>query len=551
VPEVTGTSLSDATVLHQVGGAATAWTTVNNAEALPGVLTPLTWSFWERPIEVGLRAAFADMGVLPAREVVLPESIDDRSSAVFYGRYAGNVDRMRAYADLIPGTSGDALERQIFGSVRPHAPGRPSRRRWPAIGVRLPVAAGLLPKRLAETRTQLDRWWRSETSSTDMDPARLRALLVRSQARFQEAIRGHILATMLAQATYQQVAALAAAAGREGAELDLTTGYGGLEESLVLHDVWAVAHNRMPLWEFLASHGYHGPSEGEMSSPSWRVNPAALTGTVRSYSELDESQAPAAVQRRRIVTRLRAEADLLKGMSRARRTRARLVLRLAARHIPLREVGKASFLRAIDVGRYAASGVGHDLAERGVLTDPMDAFLLTVAELADPAITANAALVADLVGERRVLRDSYRLLALPEVWSGNPSPITDHGVTELLVGDKLTGLAVCPGVVEGRVQVLLNPDDGDDFDPGDILVCGFTDPGWMMLINLSGAMVIDVGGALSHGAIVARELGIPTVINTVDGTRLLRTGDRVRVDAGAGTVELLARSEAPAHRTER
>jgi hypothetical protein len=206
-------------VLHQVGATGTAWTTVNNAEALPGLLTPLTWSFWERPIEIALRGAFADMGVLRAREVVLLASIDERSSAVFYGRYAGNVDRMRAYADLIPGTSGDALERQIFGSTRPHAPGGPSRRRWSAIAARLPAAAGLLPRRLAETRTHMHRWWQRETSSTDMHPARLRSLLLESQQRFTQAMRGHILATMLSQATYQRVAALAAAAGREGAEL--------------------------------------------------------------------------------------------------------------------------------------------------------------------------------------------------------------------------------------------------------------------------------------------------------------------------------------------
>jgi phosphoenolpyruvate synthase/pyruvate phosphate dikinase len=130
---------------------------------------------------------------------------------------------------------------------------------------------------------------------------------------------------------------------------------------------------------------------------------------------------------------------------------------------------------------------------------------------------------------------------LPEVWNGNPIPVIDHTITELAVGGKVSGLPVCPGVVEGRVQVLLNAEAEDDFATGDILVCSFTDPSWTMLINLSGAMVIDVGGALSHGAIVARELGIPTVINTIDGTRRLRTGDRVRVDAAAGTVELLAR----------
>jgi pyruvate,water dikinase len=102
---------------------------------------------------------------------------------------------------------------------------------------------------------------------------------------------------------------------------------------------------------------------------------------------------------------------------------------------------------------------------------------------------------------------------------------------------------VFPGVVEGRAVVATDPGLAD-LHEGDVLVCEFTDPSWVLVMHLARALVIDVGGPMSHGAIVARELGIPTVISTGDGTKRLRTGDRVRVDAGAGSVRILKRASA-------
>jgi pyruvate,water dikinase len=81
-----------------------------------------------------------------------------------------------------------------------------------------------------------------------------------------------------------------------------------------------------------------------------------------------------------------------------------------------------------------------------------------------------------------------------------------------------------------------------DMDPGDILIAHTTDPSWASLMFMAAALVVDIGGQLSHAAVVARELGIPCVMNTLDGTRLLRDGDQLRVDGGDGTVEILHRS---------
>ena len=106
-------------------------------------------------------------------------------------------------------------------------------------------------------------------------------------------------------------------------------------------------------------------------------------------------------------------------------------------------------------------------------------------------------------------------------------------------GDEITGLAVSPGVVEGRARVVLDAATSE-LEPGEVLVCETTDPSWASLFLVASALVIDIGGALSHGAIVARELGVPCVINTRVGTAVLRTGDRLRVDGDAGRVEVLS-----------
>ena len=109
--------------------------------------------------------------------------------------------------------------------------------------------------------------------------------------------------------------------------------------------------------------------------------------------------------------------------------------------------------------------------------------------------------------------------------------------------DLLVGVGVSAGVVEGIVRVVMSPDD-EDIRPDEILVAPFTDPSWSSIMFISSALVVDIGGALSHAAVVARELGIPCVVSTGHGTQLINTGDQVRVDGTKGTVEILARRPA-------
>jgi pyruvate,water dikinase len=524
-------------VLHHVSqlpGAA--WTRVNAAEALPGLLTPLGWTFWDARVELALRGAFADMGVLKSGEVIVPSSMDERFTAIFFGRFTGNLDMLRACADRTPGTSGSALEEQMFGSVRPGIHDQPTRARYPAIAGKMPWAAARIGRHIRVARRDTDRWWREmTTSSRPRGEIAARRALAEAAERFRAVFRLHLLNTFLCQAVFEQLTALAGATGQAGLELRLASGFGGMEESRLIRDIWEHSHGRATLRAFLASHGYHGFSEGDLARPSWREDATALESTIEAYRARREDRSPAADDARRRRDRRQAESELLSGAGMLGRTRANAVLGLASRHIPLREVGKVCFLQAIDVGRCAARALGEALADHGELDRPDDVYFLTFDEL----VGGVPAAARELVAERRDLHARYGELDLPQSWVGTPEPISASPDDSEAV--EVRGLPVFPGIVEGRVVVVQNP-SAEAFQEGDVLVCEFTDPSWVMVINLAAALVIDIGGAMSHGAIVARELGIPTVIGTADGTKRLRTGDRVRVDAGAGTVHLTERA---------
>jgi phosphohistidine swiveling domain-containing protein len=518
-------------VLHECSGPATRWSTVNMAEVMPGVLSPLAWSFWRDPAEAGLRKAFADAGLLARREVPPPESLDRRLTGLFYGRYAGNLSFICELCDRMPGSSGESFEQQMFGYADPDVERRRSYGRYPVVAIRMPTGVALLRRRLARTRAETHAWWARVTAPGATASSRER--LEEARAMLSRALRIHMFCSLVAQGCYEQVTGLAAAAGRPGSQLELTGGYGGMEELRVSSDLWEVSRGRLGMDEFVARHGYHGPAEGELSSRSWREDRTPVETLAATYSNRPDREDPRARERERAAVRVAAEAALLQTLPLPRRARARAVLRAAATFLPLREVGKAAFLQTIDAGRAAAREIGAALASSGTIEHPDDVFMLTIGEL-DGGVDGEA---GALVEHRRELRRRYQGLRLPERWTGEPEALpVARTVPESAI---VEGVPVSGGTVEGRARIVRDPSQARDFEPGDVLVCETTDPSWVVLFQLAAGVVIDVGGPLSHGAIVARELGIPAVINTRSGTSVIPDGSRVRVDGSSGRVEVL------------
>jgi pyruvate,water dikinase len=241
-----------------------------------------------------------------------------------------------------------------------------------------------------------------------------------------------------------------------------------------------------------------------------------------------------------VAARERAEAELLAGVPALRRRLLRRLLQFTGFQVRSLELTKAGFLTAIDGTRAAAGALGRQLVAEGKLDSPDDTFYFTTVELLGE-LPHNA---RELVAFRRRRREEYRAVDIPVIFTGMPEPGLDNTVVDAKGTDdqSVRGTPAGPGVVEGTVRVVLDADSDDVLEDGEVLVCKFVDPGWTALVSLAGALVTDIGGAASHGAIVARELGITCVVGTGNGTSRLHTGDVVRVDGSTGEIAVLTRS---------
>jgi pyruvate,water dikinase len=220
----------------------------------------------------------------------------------------------------------------------------------------------------------------------------------------------------------------------------------------------------------------------------------------------------------------------------AKRAAVRSLIRVTARYLALREQGKAGYLIAFDVARAASRRMGLLLSDKGVLDDPQDVFHIGY----DTLVSGSPFPPTNLVVERASQYRRRQSLRLPKSWTGIPElvSIVDGGGVRLTTGQSISGVAASGGVVEGWARIVQDP-DAIELDDGDILVCETTDPAWVPLFLVAGAVVTDHGGLLSHGPIVARELGIPCVCGTEDGTRRIADGQFIEVDGNRGTVTVL------------
>jgi pyruvate,water dikinase len=518
--------------LHSQSGPNTIWTTVNTGENFPGVATPLGWTFWRDAMDLACKAGFHDIGAVPKRDVRISESFDEASFGAVYGRFVANVSWLRNVADMLPGTSGNALEEQMFG-VKPGQPDTSSARRYGVVAVKMPAAALRLNRQMRGQLAEQHSWWARVTAPgaiSTVDEAR--ALLAEAARRHFLAMRPHTVASMLGTACYEQVTLLCAGAGLPELRGVLVAG-GGTEEVDTVHDLWRVSRDELTLEQFLGRHGYHSSTEAEIATVAWREDPAPVLRLVEAYRQRSDDESPMAAARRNAEERADAERRLLAALPAHRRVAAKATLRAARHYIPLREVGKAAFVQAIDGGRCAARLLGRLYTEQGVLDAPDDVYMLTWKELTGTLPDD----VPRTVKERRAKFEEYQTFELPERWTGEPEKLP-LGSAPVASAGPIEGIGVSPGVVEGLARVVSDPDTLD-LEDGEILVCNTTDPSWASLFLIAGGLVIDVGGPMSHGAIVAREMGLPCVINTRTGTKVLKTGDRLRVDGVAGTVEVL------------
>ncbi len=294
---------------------------------------------------------------------------------------------------------------------------------------------------------------------------------------------------------------------------------------------------------FLDNYGSRGPNEWEMACEVWGTEPAMPLAIIDRMRHAGEDHAPATRSTARVGEReasVRAARSRLNGVTRWLFDRA---LTSAVVHSRAREQGKAMLVKVIHDVRLAARELGRRMAKLTPEGRPDDLWYVTYAELDNYRRDPGA--FADLVASRRATRDALSQLVPPFCFSGEMPPIETwerraaHPTEAATAGTVLTGIPGCSGVVRGRACVVTDPSDPGDLGPGDILIAPLTDPSWTPLFVPVEAVVVDVGGQLSHAVIVSRELGLPCVVSATGASLSIPDGALVEVDGAAGTVTLL------------
>ncbi|UZF46631.1 phosphoenolpyruvate synthase [Rhodococcus rhodochrous] len=299
---------------------------------------------------------------------------------------------------------------------------------------------------------------------------------------------------------------------------------------------------RAALEDFLDRYGRRCVGEIDITRPRWGERPTMLVPMI--VSNLDNFEPGAATQRfdegRRqaeekkdeLLERVRGLAD---GEQKAREIE-RLVDRVRA-FAGYREYPKYGMIGRYFVYKQALLREAERLVRDGVVDDEEDIFFLRFDELEDVVRAPRP--VGDLVAERKREFASFATLTPPRVLLSTGETLTGAYCRDGLPDGALPGIAVSTGVVEGRARVVTDMDRAD-LEPGDILVTAFTDPSWTPAFVTVSALVTEVGGVMTHGAVIAREYGLPAVVGVEDATRIIRDGQRIRVHGTEGYVEILS-----------
>jgi rifampicin phosphotransferase len=291
------------------------------------------------------------------------------------------------------------------------------------------------------------------------------------------------------------------------------------------------------LADFLRLYGHRGVAEIDLGLPRWSEDPTYILGVLANFLRLDDPEAAPDVQ----FARATSEAEQMVGeltrraaeIGRVRGAIVRFLLGRARELSGLREMPKFCIVLLMARARELLWAVGEELAEAGRLQCAEDIFFLSVPEawaaLAGedlrPVVRDRRAVYEQEIGRKHVPR-----LLLSD-GTEPPAPARDSARADGV----MRGTPASGGVVRQKARVLLNP-GAASLEPGEILVAPSTDPGWTPLFLTAGGLVMEMGGPMSHGAIVAREYGIPAVVGVPDATELIETGRWITVDGSAGEI---------------
>ncbi len=529
------------------------FTRCNVGEMFPGACTPLSYSFTARSIDVGMQMMHVQVGI---QDAVMPQM---RFLMMNSGHLFLNLSTMSETATHALGSSADQLALSVCGrpvtefTIRGGQP--PPRLRRAANGVRYvryllsqPRARREMKRLVAELNFP-----ESETASVAWQEIDRRFQSIYDAMHYHlisSAGSGVLTPTLLgvvaggreaSEADHAAVAALLA--GAEGVEsADIISGAERIADRIAVHPdgeesfthadpdaalAWirspaaGAAHEEFE--RYLRSHGHRAIKELELRQPEWRADPLPV---IRSLQVSLRQRGP--VRLRPTPTAETVRAGRAVG----------LLAAMARKAVRSREETKSGLVAVTTRFKEAYRTLATLMVAEGLLPDPDAVFFLTHDELGRLARDGDTGLAATALARREAFgqQESY---AFPDVFQGEPKRVDlDLEATTGESAGLVRGAPVSRGRVTGVARIVRNLDEAAALQRGEILIAPITDVGWTPYFSLIAGLVTDIGSAVSHGAVVAREYGLPAVVNTRIATRVFTTGDRVVLDGESGVVRL-------------
>jgi pyruvate,water dikinase len=281
--------------------------------------------------------------------------------------------------------------------------------------------------------------------------------------------------------------------------------------------------------------------EIDITRPRWSEKPTTLLPLLlrhiknsepgESKRRFEHGQELALKKEQELVDRLKPLPD---GEQKARETKR--MISLIRKFIGYREYPKYSMINRYFVYKQAFLKEAGHLVQANVLHEKEDIYYLTFEELREVVRTKQ--LDSQIISKRKDEYTFYEKLTAPRVMTSDGEIFAGEYKRDHLPAEALVGLPVSSGVIEGRARVILHMEDAD-LEDGDILVTSFTDPGWTPLFVSIKGLVTEVGGLMTHGAVIAREYGLPAVVGVERATKRIKDGQRIRVNGTEGYVEIL------------
>ncbi|NVM65273.1 pyruvate,water dikinase [Mucilaginibacter sp. SG538B] len=297
---------------------------------------------------------------------------------------------------------------------------------------------------------------------------------------------------------------------------------------------------------YLNKYGMRCAGEIDITRTRWRENPAALVPIIfsniknlepgESTRRFEQGKQAALEKEQDLMLRLKQLHD---GEEKTRETKQ--MIDLLRNFIGYREYPKYDIVSRYFIYKQTLLQEAERLVKAGVLHDEKDSYYLYFEELQEAVRTGKVDY--QLIDQRKTDYQFYEKLTPPRVITSEGEVITGHYRYDNIPAGALAGLAVSSGIVEGRARMVLNV-EGADLEDGDILVTTFTDPSWTPLFLAIKGLVTEVGGLMTHGAVIAREYGLPAVVGVENATKLIKDGQRIRVHGTAGYVEIMSEVDA-------